>query len=572
MARIEWSRLGGDEVEEVLAILVCRRHPKAERIRPSRGDGGIDILLQDDDGSFTVLQIKKFSSNLSSSQKKQIEKSFTRLVTYAAERDMTITEWSLVTPLDRTNENKTWFEGVTAVVDFKVSWHGLPYVEGLAAEYPDVIDYYLRDGKDRLQSAIAELSSLLRMRSQIEKSDDAYGPRDAFNSLSSLHRLLNSQDPHFRYDFDVSSIHQESPLSGLPGLVGTVREGDGDSFVTVKIFSKFDDAVNVRPIPFSFKVLLRENPEAEQAVNNFHDFGTQATFPVEDVVIDLPGGLGGAFAKGDLTIGLPPQTGTVYRELSFEIWTPDGVKVASADLGMHTATTGAIGAELHGSEEGGVFELTLRTEHPNHLSLANVRPNPLAGKRLESVLPGLEFLANFEAPNLLKIIDPYTGERVGYVELGDGTMAPIALDLAATVRSLLVIQERVGRRVPVPDFEQTLIRDVKDWSQAARLIQGEELEVSWGPLSISIIPGSESELIDRFPGAILLRHPLIVAVSGETYELGLCQFWSPAADLRRTDGEVAINGGTVYVDPVDGAKARLRMIEPESMGELGPVA
>jgi hypothetical protein len=45
MARVEWTRISPDDVEYVSAVLLARENPRAQRIRPSRGDGGIDILV-----------------------------------------------------------------------------------------------------------------------------------------------------------------------------------------------------------------------------------------------------------------------------------------------------------------------------------------------------------------------------------------------------------------------------------------------------------------------------------------------------------------------------------------------
>jgi hypothetical protein len=36
--RVEWTELGGDEAETVLANLIYSEHPTATRVRPSRGD------------------------------------------------------------------------------------------------------------------------------------------------------------------------------------------------------------------------------------------------------------------------------------------------------------------------------------------------------------------------------------------------------------------------------------------------------------------------------------------------------------------------------------------------------
>lgn len=46
---------------------------------------------------------------------------------------------------------------------FKVEWRALPFLEGLVTRYPEVIDYYLHDGQDRLQGMIAGLRDLANL-------------------------------------------------------------------------------------------------------------------------------------------------------------------------------------------------------------------------------------------------------------------------------------------------------------------------------------------------------------------------------------------------------------------------
>ena len=77
MARVEWSRHSGDDVEFVIAIMLSRENTNAQRIRPSRGDKGIDILVPVDDG-FDIYQIKSYTGEINSSRKRHITKSWER--------------------------------------------------------------------------------------------------------------------------------------------------------------------------------------------------------------------------------------------------------------------------------------------------------------------------------------------------------------------------------------------------------------------------------------------------------------------------------------------------------------
>lgn len=65
---MECTRIEPGDVEQVVAILLCREKPRGCAARPSRGDGGIDILVPlDGGGTVAVYQVKSFTSNLTSS-------------------------------------------------------------------------------------------------------------------------------------------------------------------------------------------------------------------------------------------------------------------------------------------------------------------------------------------------------------------------------------------------------------------------------------------------------------------------------------------------------------------------
>jgi hypothetical protein len=106
VTRVEWTRTEPGDIEQVVSMLLCRENPSAVRVRPSRGDGGIDVLAQARNGAgVAVYQVKSFSSNLTASQKAQVERSFRRVLDYAKGRGLQVTEWYLTLPLDPTNEN-----------------------------------------------------------------------------------------------------------------------------------------------------------------------------------------------------------------------------------------------------------------------------------------------------------------------------------------------------------------------------------------------------------------------------------------------------------------------------------
>src|SRR3954470_2275327 len=97
LARIEWTRLSGDDAEAAVGIMLCRENPAATRIRPSKGDRGVDVYVPGEDG-WTVYQVKSFTGRLTSSHKRQITKSWTRFSELVAEKKLKIAAWHCVRP------------------------------------------------------------------------------------------------------------------------------------------------------------------------------------------------------------------------------------------------------------------------------------------------------------------------------------------------------------------------------------------------------------------------------------------------------------------------------------------
>ena len=257
MARVEWTRTEPGDIEQVVSMLLCRENPSAIRIRPSRGDGGIDVLAPSERGSgVAVYQVKSFSSNLTAGQKAQAERSFRRLLDYAGGRGLRVAEWYLTLPLDPTTDNLEWLSGFTAGHGITAEWRGLVFLEGLAGTYPALIDYYLRDGKDRLQTALESITAVLRTTLQLGPAASSPAgpltPAEAITTLVALHATLNEHDPHFSYDFSVDSACPE--VLDQPGLVAAVQEGDGERWVTFKVFARCAESLIERPVPLSLKI------------------------------------------------------------------------------------------------------------------------------------------------------------------------------------------------------------------------------------------------------------------------------------------------------------------------------
>lgn len=101
MPLVEWSRLTGDQTEQLLGVLLLRRYPNAQRVRPAQGDHGIDVYVPGPDG-WTVYQIKGFVVPLSASKKRQVRTSWGRFCPFVTSSGQPIAAWHLVRPENAT--------------------------------------------------------------------------------------------------------------------------------------------------------------------------------------------------------------------------------------------------------------------------------------------------------------------------------------------------------------------------------------------------------------------------------------------------------------------------------------
>ena len=190
----------GEDVEAVVSMLLCRQHDRAARRRPGQGDRGIDVFVPLDDGRIDVYQVKRYDRSLTPTQWRRVRESYDTLVD-AVRQGLQVRNWYLVLPLDPSEADESKFTALVADGPFEhCEWKGLAWLDALAAQYPEVVDYYLGDGKQRLGQLHRDLLTVLRARdsAQVEADTKVVG-----QGLVALHHALNEHDPLYWYDFAV---------------------------------------------------------------------------------------------------------------------------------------------------------------------------------------------------------------------------------------------------------------------------------------------------------------------------------------------------------------------------------
>ena len=319
MTRVEWTRLEGNDVEAVVAMFINRERPDSTRITPSIGDGGIDILDRNVDGTGydVVYQVKRYAGPLSTGQKNEIEGSLKRLKGPQSDddkvqqdprwKDLCVEEWHLVTPWDPSPEAELWLQDLGKTYRVKPIWDGLVTIEQLAAKYGDVVDYYLHGGRDRITQIQNEVVALFAI-SQVE------GSLDVATVNERIQKALGvlSHDPHYRYEhrFGEGSIPD---VGDRPNLVMSYVVGDKttERWAIVDVIARCAASTQERPITIEGALHLEPGSDAEQAYKDFLTYGTPFTSPdgAYHGQIDAPGGLGGLLEEATVFIGSVPEIG-----------------------------------------------------------------------------------------------------------------------------------------------------------------------------------------------------------------------------------------------------------------------
>ena len=566
--RVGWATLQPAETEHVVSVMLCRENPSAMRIRPSKGDGGIDVITLTAAG-WAVDQVKYFSASLTSSQKTQVRKSFERLRTYAASEGARIAEWHLVVPVDPTNEERKWFSELIADAGYPCEWRGLTYVEGLAAAYQDVIDYYLHDGRERLETLVAQLTDVIRVGYRLEgDASHPLTPREVESGLIGLYAALNAHDPHYRYSFSVDAQRPEVPEE--PFLIAGVQRTTDIACVTFRIYARFAEAEKERPVPGIMRLRFPADAPETEALRGFNDFGAPATVddPDGDKIewsVDLPGGLGGTFRGGRLTFG-PARTDDAepYR-LRLQILDPDGQEISICGLQMEPVTTGLSGSGVraNGIEDHEVFRLEMRIDLVAQRVTLTLATFDLTGKHPVDVLPGLRVAAALYPPNLMRFVAPYgpinhpADPIPGAIDLGLGPVLRL-------VEALAIIQDHSTEQITIPDLTTVTRSAAGELIRLAHLLREGSVAVEWNEFDMEISVSTIDVPIGAGgpPAPMSIQQPCIAHLNGREVVLGSVR-WDLASARVESVTEAADSVVRVRFVPGENRTAKLAYAPPK---------
>lgn len=470
--RIPWTRYSGEDVESVLATFISLEERNAIKIRPSRGDGGIDLIVYLDAETVDIYQIKKFAENLKNSQKAQIENSWQELSATTAVLHVKINSWHLVMPLDPTNENLRWAKELVEPSGTKFIWDGLSRVDGWASKYPEVIDYYFSNGKEEISEYAAKLLSMANL-------PDCSDPVILENRLRDLCSNLDKLDPYYAYSVHVLSEYDKRDdfCTRAPGVVmSQILVTPGAGRIAIDVIEKTPIASMLHPLTFSVKIIAGTDEEKEQ-VQNYIEYGMPFTsLPAEVIDQDcqLPVGRSYEGFRRGIIKSFDLNTSNCIRSASL-FWEGCG----ELQLIVDKTTHGTKGVFFSAHDDTETFKLNFKWDasQPGDTLNYEFSFSNLANKRSRDVARTYRFLSEATDKKVDLRING-TSALSFNLDIRDDL-----IDLINIIYGLAVALETVNRaadsEMPFPDVYKTTKGEIANLRDAARLLDGESVVYSW---------------------------------------------------------------------------------------------
>lgn len=524
MSPVPWVTLEPTQTETIIAVMLCRLNPSAVRIRPSQGDGGIDVIQITPDG-WIVDQIKYFAETLDDSQKKQIVKSFGKVRAFAAQQGASIAEWHLVTPLDPTKENRLdWFSTLTANADFTCEWRGKAHVEGWVSEFPEVVDYYLRDGKDRLAQLVTAVATMCKLFTDSDTiaQQGTLEPADTVTGLRSVYEALNAHDPHYRYGFSVDGELVDVPPE--PHQVAVLQIETTSCWVTIKVYARYDAAVLDRPVPIVFEVTAAPDSEAARIMTDFQTYGSPVVLDTGDgvsitVAADLPAGLGQLVSGQIAGFSLTALPATPFPA-RLQLIDAEGNELAIVRLNLQPALTNLDGSGLFiaGTEQHGVFDAELRIQRQAGTVTTKLKGRDPTGLAPDDVLPALRLLSGLHHPNQYRVVGahgPKQGDAIA-IPQPDSPSADL-LVLTKFVEALSIMQQHTTEQIRVPDAAGFGAPAILELIELGQLLKDGRRQSTWTSMSTTLSPDTR---LPEDGGSLLIVQQATYNLEGRQIELG----------------------------------------------------
>jgi hypothetical protein len=463
---VPWPEYSGRDVEDLIAALLVRTIPGAQRIDGAGGDDGVDVRAPLD-GGYRIYQIKGFHGRLTASQKGQIAKSLATAVKCQPK----MVRWTLVLPLDLSPAEDRWFsETLAAKTSVPIDWMGRTDIEQGLSSHRDLLRAFApgsteRRAMDLMGEYHAETAAMAR------------GMADGIERLIGLKNQIDLTDPDWAFDVNVAGTN-----------------------VKIELRPKDSEAPSRSPVRVGFEV----SPDDDIATRRYEQFmryGRPATFPSESIVefrADLPGNLAEVIRQsGTPTISVVKSDMEKGWRLAQRVEAVrDGRVIGTLPLEWDDRSSGPLGGTwVSGRDRSGFLEVTM-TADADLKGGITVRAPASDNVLPEEVVPVLRFLGLLKAGDYLRLTAP--GLDPVECRIADDPVRDMGGTFEAEIaiaEALARIQSAAGIRFPLPGSW-----DAKDgeliyfWDQ---ILTNGQVQWYWPNFAMNLPAGTVAQLLRK---------------------------------------------------------------------------
>jgi len=469
---VPWHEYNGRDTEDLIAALLVRTIPGAQRIDGSGGDDGVDVRSPLGEG-YRIYQIKGFHSRLTASQKRQISRSLAN----ADRLQPKMIGWTLVLPLDLSPAEDRWFsESLSSQTSVPVDWIGRTQIEEALSGNRDLLRAFAPGSTERrAMDLLGEYNA--------ETAAMSGGMVDGIDRLARLKSQIDLTDPGWAFDFKVA-----------------------DGNIDVALRPK--DIESAKRTPISWALEYSANDAAvTQQIQQFMRYGRPVQIPSENIVsfeADLPGNLTEVLRQH----GRPPSVSLVKSDEE-KAWrltqrveaVRDGRVIGTLPVEWNDRSTGPLGGTwLSGRDRSGFLEVTMTSEPDRKGGGIEVRAPASDDVLPEDAVPVLRFLDLLRSGDHLRMIAP------GYPPLELRITGDPASDIGtfedqiAIAEALARIQSAAGVHFPLPgSWEEKDGEAIYFWDQ---ILSTGQVQWYWPGYSVNLPAETGAKLLQ---GAALPR-------------------------------------------------------------------
>jgi hypothetical protein len=570
--RVPWERYDGNEIEAVIAMMLLRQHPHGQRIRPSQGDGGIDVLIPHAPHRWEVFQVKKFTTTRNSSQERKIRESWNRLLAYTKEKNIRVTAWHVVRPIDPTREDREWLTALTQDSGIPSNWIGLTTVDNWAADYPQIIDYYFNHGQQYVLDTTRTLVQALSVTGSTEPHA-VLQPAAALASIRSIVAALNKTDPHYHYRLTAGFAPEDSQpvMTPAAGAVFSAVVVDDGTMSQLDIVAHYDQASLDRPLPVDLRVTIApESDDVRRQMSDFFSYGIPFTdVPASVVTAELPGGF--TFSDG-ASISVSVLASDESQPIELRGLDQDDNPIATLPLVMQRPTEARDGTERlawTGHDLADIVTVEFRVDPRDASASLSVALPDISGTDPAHAAQSLGALLALKAGCRIRVGVPGGRPVLSLAPLSEdlvgGHAEPDYLSQLSICSALRTVQTKIPRPLRVPDLSTVEQGHALGWIHAAALIDGHPVIAAWSALSVT----QDTTRSLSLPCWVRVTWHLTVEIDGTEWNLGYihqtckAQHWTPTDDA----------GGGILT-PGDDTRLILTLAEgsdEENQAQLGRV-